>query len=558
MKILIEGETYSINVLTEVFEDSTFYTQSGINGIVNSVGYYHSFNKNILVYMLPKVFMINGKVFGQYNHNDLFESEVRESFKHSEEGSWARKLSILFYKGLIEFKKRNELNQILKKDLSFEINSNLTNKEYSFIDLVLSFTSFYKKNKNVISFYHKESISNHFKRPSWEKTISKFLPMIDSSGKPIYVNVINKKKTLENEDQLLSCFFSILNHFNSEYILNLQIDKSYNYVTGRDFEKLKLEGAKILKKVKHKYFSDVWKRMYQLCHLYFNKVDASGIKKKTKEYISVKNYNIIFEDMIDKLLTDINDTSSKKYNTSINELKYNKDGKIIDHIYEYPSLIDDSSIFYIGDSKYYKPENKASSNSVYKQFTYAKNIVQFNIDIFNNTGFNYNSKIRYRDELTEGYNISPNFFIFGYISLLNNFKDPLLEPHGKPLRSFHFKNRLFDRDTLSIIQYQINFLFVLNAYTSFNTKLIDDFKEKTRQLFREKFIDYLNDPKECGFELYVKEFSPVSLKNFINDNFKILNGKCIVIKENLLLIAIHQDDNDLSHLINDFVVNRLI
>ena len=58
--------------------------------------------------------------------------------------------------------------------------------------------------------------------------------------------------------------------------------------------------------------------------------------------------------------------------------------------------------------------------SLYKQFTYAKNIIQLNINIFNKPGGQRKSDeqeiikdVRYRDQLTAGYNLTPNFFVRG-------------------------------------------------------------------------------------------------------------------------------------------------
>ena len=69
MNILIENETYPVELLQKVFDDPKFYKQNGSDGIVMSVGYYHSFEKNSLVFMLPKVFMAEDQktVFGFYN-----------------------------------------------------------------------------------------------------------------------------------------------------------------------------------------------------------------------------------------------------------------------------------------------------------------------------------------------------------------------------------------------------------------------------------------------------------------------------------------------------------
>ncbi|PAM96116.1 hypothetical protein B4N84_03990, partial [Flavobacterium sp. IR1] len=114
---------------------------------------------------------------------------------------------------------------------------------------------------------------------------------------------------------------------------------------------------------------------------------------------------------------------------SINKLKFHEDGKIVDHVYDYQSLIDTSDIFYIGDSKYYKSDNHAGKVSKNKQFTYAKNIIQYNIDLLNE-GRYFKESIRYRDELTEGYNVTPNFFIYGFVDESLDFSQSNAEQTG--------------------------------------------------------------------------------------------------------------------------------
>jgi len=52
MKILIEGEKYPISILQVIFDDPKFYRQDGQHGVILPVGYYHSFSKKEIVYML--------------------------------------------------------------------------------------------------------------------------------------------------------------------------------------------------------------------------------------------------------------------------------------------------------------------------------------------------------------------------------------------------------------------------------------------------------------------------------------------------------------------------
>ena len=83
---------------------------------------------------------------------------------------------------------------------------------------------------------------------------------------------------------------------------------------------------------------------------------------------------------------------------------------------------------------------------------------------------------------------------------------------------FHFENRLFDRDTLFVQSYNINFLFVLSAYLSRNSTLKNNFKKDTQKIFREKLVAFINEK----YQFY--KVKPIE-DNFIYKHFKLLNGK---------------------------------
>jgi len=552
MKILLENEPYSIDILQDMFDDPKFYKQNGLDGIITSVGYYHSFEKNSLVFMLPKVFMKDSDktVFG-CTKEELVDLITNESIKHKTQYNWVRQLSVHFYNSLLEFKKRKTDTSILHATETFELNTNIGNKEYSFLDLVLSFVNFYKKNKQQILFKHIEFVSNQAKKPKWEKTIRKSSPIFLNSKSPIYTEIRNKKKIINTEEELLTYFFSILNRLNKDHQLHLKIDKSFLIIEGSRFDRLCLNGSSKLRKIKHRYFNDTLKKMYQLCDLFFSQFDKSSIKRKREDFLAISNYNLVFEDMVDKLFST-KMTDLEVDGITIEKLKNNDDGKIIDHIYDYKSLIDTSDIFYIGDSKYYKSDGTAGKVSKYKQFTYAKNVIQFNIDLLNKNNQNQTSSLRYRDSITEGYNISPNFFIYGYIDDVMNYDVHSISKKGKPITSFHFKERLFDRDTLFVHQYKINFLYVLKAYSHFNETEIESFRKEVKETFRDNFVKFFNDSKACGFELYEATFSSEDYPTFVETHFKKLNGKCFCTIDNRLLLALHTSDTSVDYLLDNF------
>lgn len=550
MKILIEGEKYNIEELKDIFDDPKFYHQEGQEATILSVGYYHSYEKGELIYMLPKVFMADSEntVFG-LSKNEIFALDNSETFKHQSEYNWIRQTSVYFYNSLLEFKRRNKHSSIVQSSLSATLNTNLKDKEYSYLDLLLSFVNFYKKNKNQILFKQIEYKSQQVKNPNWEKTIRISVPLLTQDKQPIYNIYRNKKKVLNNEEELVIYFFSILNHFNKEHNLFLKIDKSYTLIKGGKFELLQKNGLSKLRKIKYRYFNDTLRKMYYLCEIYFSQTDTSSIKKKRQEFISVNNYNLVFEDMIDKLFSDPIIEKKTEDGTTLKHLKYNDDGKIIDHIFDYQSLLDSSDIFYIGDSKYYKSDNTAGKVSKYKQFTYAKNVIQYNIDLLNETGNYYTENLRYRDKITEGYNITPNFFIYGYVDNYRNFETSELNEKGDIAKSFHFADRLFDRDTLFVHQYKINFLYVLKAYSQFGKITIEKFRRDTKNKFRNNFIEFFFN-KKSEFEFY--EYEKQDFENFVEKNFRKINGKTFITKDEKLILAKHKEDESLNEILTEF------
>jgi hypothetical protein len=552
MRIFIEAESYSLDILKPIFGDK-FYTPNGVYGVIDNVGYYHSI-ENEVIYLLPKLFIdTKGLILNKYPKEIFATISIDDVIESQNELNWLKQFLIIFYKGLIEYRARYKYTIQSKGDL-LQLSSSLGEKEYSFLDILLSFVNFHKKNKNTILFIYKKHTSLKYKKVNWVKTVRKSNPFVTNEGIPIYSELNIKKKNIDSEEELLCMFYSVLNHFRSEYNFSIQIDKSYIIAKGSEFEKLVSNAPKILKKIRYKYFSDTLVQMYKLLELYFSKSNKVSIRNKSEDFIMVKYYHLVFEDMIDKLITSQLDSKETSKGVSIKKLKENKDGKIIDHLFEYDSLIDrDESIFYIGDSKYYKIHNEVQENSIYKQFTYAKNVIQFNIDLLNE-GKKINNNIRYRDKLSEGYNITPNFFIQGVVNDIFNFdEDNLTIDFEKGIKhSYHFKERIFDRDSLFVNHYSINFLFVLKSYTNKSSYELDKYRVEIQKSFRTNFVSYLR--KQHLFKFYYTEFdSREVLIQFVDTEFRNLIGRVYISKSNnkRLVLAVNVSDIMLKELFTD-------
>ncbi len=107
----------------------------------------------------------------------------------------------------------------------------------------------------------------------------------------------------------------------------------------------------------------------------------------------------------------------------------------------------------------------------------------------------------------------------------------------------HFENRLFDRDTLLLCHYDVNFLYIVSLYGRDNKSAQSTWREYVRKEFRTRIQDTLNGlytfrtlHPRYGMDCY----------QFIKDNFHQLNGKLYRPKtnSNYLILALMNDDKN--------------
>lgn len=508
MIILFEEYQYNTEKLKQVLSERYFLPLNFSKSKINYVGYYFNPTINEAVVILPKVF-INEKslAFEEFNPETLiFQSDqIKEQLSMKGKNKIVFEISTWLYRAIQQFNKRHYYNSISENQFLNQIVTNLEEKSNTELDIILSLLKFYKENQAFFTFISKSAHSQKNKI-NWHKTINKKQPIIQNNT-PIYFDLATTRNKINYDEELLILFYSTLNFIKSKYAFDFNPPQNYELIKGHQFENVLRKGCRILKSIKYKYYSDKMISLYNLLYSYFERSENTQSKKQIEEVLLIKDFNIVFEDMIDDLIGD---------SKLLPELKNHADGKQIDHIYKYKSLIIEDDIYFVGDSKYYKPQNNIGKYSQAKQFTYAKNVIQYNIDLFNDNKLD--KQIRYRENLTEGYNITPNFFISSFVNKDFDFSKSELDETGKPIMQSHFENRLFDRDTLFVQSYNINFLFVLSAYLSNNSTLKSNFKKDTQKKFRDKLVRFINDK----YTLYTLEPKD---KSFIEKHFKLLNGK---------------------------------
>lgn len=541
MKILIEGHKYPTELVEQFIDglhlDNIVQRKDGI--IFNYVGYFYCSNNDVndIVIILPKVFIFNENsesesdsdlngnsnigsfsAFGKYKAEEIIDFRCNPKLK--EDYIFIDRISTWIYLTIHKYADRNPNSKACIRSLSrLESNNYGRNAIVTLMDAILGLKQFAEENKDFYTFI---LVNSHMgqNKINWHKTINSSTAYIQD-GFPVYLSPVTRHKVVNFNENLLIIFFTLLEDLNKTYGIDAYIDERYQKMGKFDFQMFKQSACNHLQSIKRNYYTDITVRLWNLLFSYFSIEHEIKAGKRKNDLLLISNFNVVFEDMIDYIISDDNYPK---------ELKEQLDGKIIDHIYKEKSLIYNYDIYYVGDSKYYKQGREIESKSIHKQYTYAKNIIQRNIEIFHGyvTKTNKEGYLDYRDSITEGYNITPNFFISGTVTKIKendkdtyDLKNPNLILYDDEYKSIQFTNRLFDRDTLILQRYNINFLYVLSLYISKGNSDKESFKSMVKIVFRNNLIKYLNNK----YLFYIIDPNPLSIEQFVKANFWYMRGQ---------------------------------
>lgn len=525
MRILIEEYQYDVSKVRDVLYgiDALANVEGRVS--IHYVGYYYNTLLKDCVFILPKVLLKNvdghDLVLGKYNPEDIANVDTYNSFDKVER-NFIYKFAVWIYRTIVVYKndKRSDTTIVCHSRIA-QMGNGGRRLSNTYLDILLSLIQFNHDNQHFFFFVIK-NLHSGLNKINWQRTIATKTAIIQD-GQAVYLNPVNKRRQINFDEELLIIFFSILNYIGDTYGFPKDICFQFPLITGKRFETyLNGLGKTRLRQIKYKYFSDKALQLWNLCYALFKEAREISVSTEQREYLLVKNFNIVFEAIIDELIGD------KELPRG---LKDQDDGKRVDHIYSYRNLTnneEDKPIYYIGDSKYYKIGNKISDESVYKQFTYARNVIQWNLNLFLDER-DEDAALRkkhpiYRDELTEGYNIIPNFFISAKMDEKLSYADNVSTTNreNNTFLSRHFENRLFDRDTLLVYHYDVNFLYVVSLYARENAHQKAQWKQKVRELFREKIQEALKEK----YAFYAMAPKPgVNHEEYLRRNFQELLGK---------------------------------
>ena len=538
MKLLIEEYQYDVADVVNV-RDGLFTLQDVDRKVaVSYVGYYYNPHEKVrdVVFILPKVLIDEaGLVFGKYKPHDLIHLEEAEIDEH--ERKFIYEFAVWIHRAIVVYNQSHENNGIvLHRQIEDEGTGNRRKKSNTLLDVILSLIRFNKENQQFFTFIIK-NLHSGFNKINWNRTIAQTTAVVQDES-PTYLRPVNKKRQVNFDEELLVIFFSILQYVSETFGFRADINFGFKLISGAKFKRyLSGYGRTRLRQIKYKYFSDTAVKLWDLCYAFFDKAYQIRVNTNPSEYILVKSFHIVFEAMIDELIGDKNIPAG---------LKEQEDGKLVDHFYTYPGLLindkPDDDIYYIGDSKYYKLGNSLGSESIYKQHTYARNVIQWNLDIWLDGKADMNDRferIQLFDQVTEGYNVIPNFFISATIDKETLSYEDRTVPHPKqPPVSRQFKNRLYDRDTLLLSHYDVNFLFVLALYARNNSGAKAAWRESIRKKFRTAVQEMLKDK----FEFYALSAHPdVDASAYFKAHFQETLGKTFRPYENQSIYSLALD-----------------
>lgn len=543
MRVLIEEYKYQVTDVKDILHGIN--ALENIEGYVslNYVGYFYNTELGDCVFILPKVLLetIDKKdlVFGKYPPEEILNIDTNKAVTQTEK-NFIYEFAVWIYRAIVVFQNSHKDSDIVFHKKIIKVDKGGRKLSNTFLDILLALLQFNKDNQSFF-FFILRNLHSGYNKINWTRTIGTSNAIIQDN-RPVYLNPVNKKRQINFDEELLVIFFSILNYISNHYGFSADINCNFNLIKGKQFETYLNGFGKVrLQKIKYKYFSDKALELWDLCYAFFDTARQVRTNSTQQEYLLVKNFNIVFEAIIDELIGDREIPKG---------LKEQEDGKRVDHMYTYKGLTtyeEDKPIYYIGDSKYYKRGNQVGKESVYKQFTYARNVIQWNLNLFMSgdaADSEWMGKVpMLRDAVTEGYNIIPNFFISARLNKELSYKENI-EIADKKQTYFsnkQFENRLFDRDTLLICHYDVNFLYVISLYARNNAIQKDNWKAKVREMFRTEIQRILSEK----FQFYAMMAHPnVDAETYIKKHFQEVLGKIYTpySNKNIFSLALETDD----------------
>ena len=485
MTVVFEGADYPPAALLAALPAD--YVQEQPNGWARAtvLGYLGPEAARPAAIILPKAFLNEqGLAFGEFAPVALLglahDAALRDALRAGGQLDFVFRAAVWLHQAIGRYQQRHPRNTIVEQSGLATVTTG-AGPGRSALEIVQSLLRFHQENPALFTWVRRLGSSQQ-RAVSWPRTVARQTPVLQA-GRPVYAQPLVKQPHLRYDEELLGLFASTLQELQAEYGFRLLLNPLLTPLPAAEFRQFRRNPTRRLKQIRGNYFNDQLVQLWQLLYLYHGRAEAQKTRQTRPERLLVRDFDRVFEDMVDALLSDPPSARQPRFLTK------QRDGKLVDHLYEDEALLGAPTdwIYYIADSKYYRTGASVGADSIFKQYTYARNVVQENVRRLNKDRLP--APLRYRDPLTEGYNPTPNFFISAQVPADLRDRQPHFTLTRSYQPSYHFQGRLFDRDTLLLQRYNINFLFVLAAYVRGQREL--GFRQQARTRFRAGLVAHL-------------------------------------------------------------------
>lgn len=201
------------------------------------VGYCYSKVANDVIFFLPKV-VLTGEQNRESHADTIFGASPQEIIdfdsdsiktKFTEEGCKQYKeflstLAIWIYRAIAVYKHNNGENILQSKEYNTQ-SSGRKQKHNTLLDVIIALRDFNRNNQDYFTQIAK-NVHSGYNKIQWSKTITSTQSII-KNGTPVYFNPVNRKNTINFDEELLVIYFSILNYIREVHGFSFAINIGY-------------------------------------------------------------------------------------------------------------------------------------------------------------------------------------------------------------------------------------------------------------------------------------------------------------------------------------------
>ena len=208
MRILIEEHQYDAARVKDVLQgiDALENVEGKVS--IHYVGYYYNAALRDCVFILPKVLVDeNDLVFGRLNPEDIIHLNAgADNLLTQTERDFIYKFAVWIYRAIVVYKNSNQADSGIVYHVKIaQVGKGVRRLSNTYLDILLQLLQFNRDNQDFFFFVVKNMHAGHNKI-NWTRTISHSTAIVQN-GSPVYLNLINKRRQINFDEELLVIFF---------------------------------------------------------------------------------------------------------------------------------------------------------------------------------------------------------------------------------------------------------------------------------------------------------------------------------------------------------------